>query len=207
MSKRANTDKKTQIAAITPPKLGDVIAGFSNAPVTSLLLELTSSKDQELARQIKEQLFECANTWQHLALVEPAVRAACAIVSVEGETSCQRLFHELYDPSTPSSTPLSIVNILTRYILNDPLLILDDRRPFDIDQELDLQSSSVALVAAFIVRRNLDTLATMDKSTAENILKIAEIRVSNWPARITRLVDEYERTTYKAKSIAGSSST
>lgn len=207
MSKQKPLDKKQQFHDLTPPSLTRTIEAFSNAPVHTLLHQLDPSGDLEQCRRLKKELFACAATWQHLTLLEAAMRAACAIIELEGKEACTRRFHELHDAFSPTVDAPAMANILARYILNDPLLLLDDKHPFDIEQELGLLASTVTLIAAFITRQKLPSLATLDRERAEEILQIAEVRVPNWPGRITRLVDEYERTTYKAKNVTGTSST
>lgn len=201
-------DKKRLIESLTPPRLGKALSALDlDAPIHGLLHALDPSSDLMANQAIEEALLKCASTWQHLSLLEAAARASCVILQLEGHEASARHFHQLHQGHAPTAPFPMLANILTRYILNDPALILDDGQPFDTEKELGPLATITALIAAFIVRRNLETLATLDLQSATQILAIAEIRVPDWAGRITRLVEEYERTTYKKKSVSGSSST
>ena len=202
-SKKQPYDKNKLIAQLIPDELSSAIHTFSNAPVHRMLQQLDPQADPARCKAIKGELLECATTWQHITLLEPAVRAACVLLTLKDAAQ----FHAVQDIVTPAAEMSRLADILTRYILNDPILLLDDKRPFGVEQELEPQHATIALVAAFMVRRDLKQLATLARESAEKILSLSELRVPDWGNRVLRLASEYEQTTYNPKSVAGSSST
>ncbi len=186
-----------KMASVDTPAFDDVIAGFGRKTARTLFTELDPELPREQAKRYEQELVDAAELWKRLSMLDAAVRAACAVVQVEGK-SCAEHMNRALGQMDAHGGPAQMAYVLTRRLLNDADLILDEATPFDPVGVLGLTHMTRAFVGLCRLRTPW-AWQSLDEERARKLVKYSELTHESWRGRIARLAKEYEKEQYPNK--------